>query len=54
MTLIDLMEMLADWKAATKRHEDDKIENSIEINSKKYNIDQQLKQILVNTVKEMQ
>jgi len=54
MTLIDLMEMLADWKAATKRHEDDKIETSIEINSKKYNIDNQLKQILVNTVKEMQ
>ena len=53
-TVIDLMERLADWKAATKRHEDDKIENSIEINSKKYNIDNQLKQVLVNTVKEIQ
>lgn len=53
MTLIDLMEMVADWNAATKRHEKDNISNSIEINSKKYNIDKQLKQILLNTVEEI-
>lgn len=53
MTLVDLLEMLADWKAATKRHKDDNIETSIELNAKKYNIDKQLKQILLNTIKEM-
>ena len=53
MTLVDVLEMLCDWKAATKRHKDDNIEASIEINSKKYNIDKQLKQILINTIKEM-
>lgn len=54
MTLVDILEMLADWKAATKRHKDDRIESSIEINAKKYNIDKQLKQILLNTLKEME
>lgn len=52
MTLIDLLEMVADWKAATKRNKDGNIRTSIEINSKRYNIDSQLRQILENTVRE--
>lgn len=52
MCLIDLIEMLADWKAAGERHADGgDIMRSIEINSKRFNIDPQLKQILINTVK---
>lgn len=52
MTLIDLLEMLSDWKAATKRNKDGNIRTSIEINAKRYNIDSQLRQVLENTVRE--
>jgi len=50
MNLLDLIEMLCDWKAATLRHNDGDIKRSIEINSKRFNIDFQLKNILLNTV----
>ncbi len=53
MTLIDLIEMLCDWKAATKRNKNGNIRKSIEINAQKFNISPQLKQILENTVREM-
>lgn len=53
MTLIDLLEMIADWKAATKRHKDDNIMRSIEINVRKYNIDKQLQSIILNTIREL-
>ena len=51
MTLVDLVEMLCDWMAATKRHRDGNIVRSIEINSKRFAIDDQLKEIFLNTVK---
>jgi len=51
MTLIDLVEMLADWKAASERHDDGNILQSIEKNRKRFNIDAQLAAILINTVK---
>jgi hypothetical protein len=53
MTLVDLVEMLCDWKAATMRHNDGNIRKSIEINSKRFDIAPQLAKILDNTVKEM-
>lgn len=53
MTLMDLMEMLADWKAATLRHADGDIKRSIEINAERFNLDPQLTDILTNTVQEM-
>jgi hypothetical protein len=52
MTLVDVLEMLADWKAATMRNKDGNIRKSIEINSQKYNIPPQLRKILENTVRE--
>ena len=52
MTLVDLLEMIADWKAATKRNKDGNIRTSIEKNSDRYRIDPQLRQILENTVRE--
>ena len=52
MTLVDLVEMICDWKAATERHRDGDIRKSIEINSKRFGIDSQLKQVLINTVSE--
>ena len=51
MTLIDIMEMLADWKAASERQHDGNLLTSIEMNSKRFNISDQLKQILINTAK---
>ena len=51
MTLVDLVEMFADWKAATMRHNDGNLLKSIEINTKRFNIDKQLAQIFVNTAK---
>jgi hypothetical protein len=49
MSLIDLCEMLADWKAATLRQKDGNLLKSIEYNCKRFNIGDQLKEILLNT-----
>ena len=49
MTLIDLMEMLADWKAATERHADGDLVRSFEIQANRFDISPQLLQILQNT-----
>lgn len=51
MTLIDITEMLADWKASSERQKDGNLLQSIEINAKRFKIDNQLKQILLNTAK---
>ena len=53
MTLIDLIEMLCDWLAATKRHADGDIYKSIEINRGRFGYSDRLAQIFVNTVKEL-
>ena len=50
MNLIDIVEMLCDWLAATKRHDDGDIMKSIEINEKRFRYSGELKQILINTV----
>jgi len=50
MDLIDLLEMIADWKAATMRHTDGDILNSIEINQKRFGYSNELKSILKNTI----
>jgi hypothetical protein len=49
MTLIDLVEMFCDWKAATLRHHNGNLLKSIEINAERFKISPQLKQILENT-----
>jgi len=53
MTLLDLVEMLCDWKSATSRNKNGNIRKSIEINSERFNMSPQLKQIFENTVREM-
>lgn len=50
MTLLDLVEMLCDWKAATLRHNDGCIKRSVEINQKRFAYSDELKQILLNTI----
>lgn len=50
MSLLDLLEMVCDWKAATLRHNDGDIRRSIEINQKRFGYSDELKQILLNTL----
>ena len=52
MSLVDLVEMLCDWKAATMRHNDGNIFKSIELNQKRFGYSDELKQILLNTVED--
>lgn len=49
MTLVDLVEMLADWKAATERHADGDLARSLEIQRDRFGIDPQLLAVLRNT-----
>lgn len=53
MTLLDLIEMLCDWKAATARNKNGNIRKSVEHNSTRFNMSPQLKQIFENTVREL-
>lgn len=50
MTLIDLLEMLCDWKAATLRHGDGDIGKSLSINQERFGYSDELQAILANTV----
>jgi len=50
MDLIDLLEMLADWTAATKRNKNGNPHKSIDFNQKRFGICPQLVEILKNTV----
>ena len=51
MTLVDLLEMLCDWRAAIERHEDGDMLKSIEHNTERFNLSPEMKQLLLNTVK---
>lgn len=51
MTLIDIIEMFCDWKASTLRHNDGNLLKSIEVNAERFNMDGQLKAILINTAR---
>lgn len=53
MTLLDLVEMLCDWKAAGERHADGCIKKSIEHNRERFNMSPQLVAIFENTAKAM-
>ena len=49
MNLLDIVEMLCDWKAASERHNDGNIRKSIEINADRFGLSPQLVRILENT-----
>lgn len=49
MNLLDLIEMLCDWKASSERHNDGNIRKSIEHNADRFGISPQLTKILENT-----
>lgn len=50
MDMIDVLEMLVDWKASSERNKAGNIRKSLEINAKRYGISDQLKTILSNTI----
>ena len=49
MNLLDILEMICDWKAASERHTDGNIRKSIESNANRFNLSPQLVKILENT-----
>ena len=53
MNLIDLIEMLCDWKAATMRHADGDIMKSIEHNQKRFGYSNELASIFKNTIRDL-
>ena len=50
MNLVDLVEMFVDWRAATERHADGNIAESIEKNQERFGYSDDVKQILLNSV----
>lgn len=53
MSLLDILEMLCDWKAATERHANGDYGKSLIINRERFLINSQTFQIIVNTAKEL-
>lgn len=53
MTLVDLLEMLADWKAATERHVDGSLTRSLVVQQERFGIGYQLHSVLRNTAQEL-
>lgn len=54
MSLWDICEMFCDWKASSERVRAGNILKSIETNAERFKIDNQLKQILINTARLME
>ena len=53
MSLLDLTEMLCDWKAATMRHNDGDLARSININQQRFGYSDEMRLILHNTAREL-
>lgn len=54
MSLLDLIEMVLDWKAASLRSKDGNILRSLEMNRSRFDISDQLYSILHNTILELE
>jgi hypothetical protein len=53
MSLLDLIEMIVDWKAASERHTDGDIEKSITINKTRFGYSDEIESIFRRTVAEL-
>lgn len=53
MNLMDVVEMLADWKAATLRHRDGDLHRSIAQNAARFGYGEELGHILLNTAEDL-
>lgn len=54
MSLLDLIEMFCDWKAASERHADGDFNKSLVINQKRFNVSAQLAAVFGNTMYELE
>jgi proteasome lid subunit RPN8/RPN11 len=54
MTLVDLLEMLADWMAATERGGDGDRDRALQLNGERFGVSAQLMDVLVNTARRYQ
>jgi hypothetical protein len=52
MSLVQLLELLCDWKAATMRHDNGDLRRSIEQNSDRFGYGDEMKRLLLNTAEE--
>lgn len=48
--LANVVEMVCDWLAAIKRHEDGSIENTMKVNTERFKLDPQFARIIHNTL----
>lgn len=53
MSLFDLLEMVVDWKAASERHADGSVRDSLPINEDRFGMSLQLASIIERTVEEL-
>lgn len=53
MSLLDLLEMVCDWKAASMRHDTGNIMKSLTVNQERFGYSDELKGIMLNTIKEL-
>jgi hypothetical protein len=53
MSLLDLIEMVCDWKAATERHANGDLGKSIELNKKRFSYGDDIEQIFRRTATEL-
>lgn len=53
MDLIQVLEMLCDWKAATERHDDGDLRKSIEINMERFGYGDEMVALLTNTAENL-
>lgn len=53
MTLIDIIEMIADWRAAARRSPDKTLEDTLDYAIKKYKIEPQLAKVIIKTLEQL-
>jgi len=53
MSTFDIIEMLCDWRAATRRHSDSTMKKSLDINAKRFDYDEVTKSILLEICEEI-
>jgi hypothetical protein len=53
MSLLDVIEMLADWKAATERHADGDLDRSITHNPERFGYGDEIERLLRSTAIEL-
>jgi len=54
MSLLDLVEMFCDWKAASEKHQNGGLERSLQINRERFGLSEQLWNIFENTRRELE